>query len=188
MVTAPIPVPTSGLSQPGPAHAPAASPQGAILRAAAPEPGTPASTSSELTVSKEAAIYSPPSQSRDTFRPSSGGPQSAQITPAASGVRSNLFADPTRAAAGFAGFAPPLQTGPVSPAQPAETRQSLFRAVTGAFRRTQWGPIPITDQPSVRPEPDLSDPRPEAARASARSAASDDMGLDIPAFLRRQSS
>ena len=189
MVTAPIPLPTSS-SQPTPAHTPTGASQGAVLRAAAPEPNSPASSSSDFTEPNESATHPSSSQAREAaapLRPSPGGAQCPQATPATAGLRSSLFADPMRASTGFAAFAPQAQAG-FAPAQPAEIRQSLFRAVTGAFRRTPWGPVPVPDQPTVRAEPGLSDQRPEPLRASVRPAASDDMGLDIPAFLRRQSS
>lgn len=190
MVTGPIPLPTIN-SQTIPAHAPSGALQGAVLRGAATEPGPPMSTSSDATQPKEpAAVHSAPNQQQEAtapFRPSSGGAQSPQATPAAGG-RSSLFSGPPRTTAGLTGLPPAVQPGPVAPAQSAESRPSLFRAVTGAFRRTQWGPIPITDQPTLRTEPGLTDQRPEPLRASVRPAASDEMGLDIPAFLRRQSS
>jgi cell division protein FtsZ len=191
MVTAPIPVPTAG-SQPAAAHPPThpsgVAPQAPILRAAAPESGV-SGPSTDAADQREPVAYPPAGQPREAaaFRTSPAGAQPQAMSSAAAG-RSSLFADPTRAAASFAGFAPPPQPGHAAPAQPAETRQSLFRAVTGAFRRTQWGPIPINDQPALRTEPGMSDQRPEPARASVRPAAGEDMGLDIPAFLRRQSS
>jgi cell division protein FtsZ len=191
MVTGPIPFPAVS-SQPNPALVPTGASQGAVLRAAAPGPGSPASTSSDVTEPREPAAVDPvssqPREASASFRSSPGGAQPPQATPAAASGHSSLFADPTRATAGSAGFVPPLARGSVPPAQPAENRPSLFRAVTGAFRRTQWGPIPLPDQPTLRTEPGLTDQRPETTRASVRTAASDEMGLDIPAFLRRQSS
>jgi hypothetical protein len=43
------------------------------------------------------------------------------------------------------------------------------------------------ETPPVRQDPAFH-PQPEPPRASVRLAAGDEMGLDIPAFLRRQSS
>ena len=40
----------------------------------------------------------------------------------------------------------------------------------------------------ARAEPILHEQRPEPARASVRQTAGEEVGLDIPAFLRRQSS
>jgi cell division protein FtsZ len=80
---------------------------------------------------------------------------------------------------------------PSSPAQsaPDPARPSLFSTVTGAFRRRQHhAPAESTTPPPVRAEPPAQEPRAEPPRASVRQTAGDEVGLDIPAFLRRQSS
>lgn len=85
-----------------------------------------------------------------------------------------------------------LFTEPKPDAMPV--RKSLFGIVTGAIRggspaTSQAAPAPAPmPQPTVRAEPTLADARPEPARPSVRPAAGDEMGIDIPAFLRRQSS
>ena len=72
-------------------------------------------------------------------------------------------------------------------AQPA--RKSLFGIVTGAIR----GSLPATPaeaqgQPA-RSEPSLHQTSHEAlTRTNVRQTAGEDMGIDIPAFLRRQTS
>ncbi len=95
--------------------------------------------------------------------------------------RGGLFAEPTRAAAAV----PPAPAG-------AEPRPSLFRSVTGRLRNTLGSvqaPAPVAEAPAARPvEASVQEHRPEPARASVRQAAGEEMGLDIPAFLRRQSS
>ena len=76
---------------------------------------------------------------------------------------------------------------PAEAAQPA--RKSLFGIVTGAIR----GSLPATQagapaQP-VRAEPSMHEAMHEApVRANVRQTAGEDMGIDIPAFLRRQTS
>ncbi|WP_323990685.1 cell division protein FtsZ [Nguyenibacter sp. L1] len=69
----------------------------------------------------------------------------------------------------------PRQPEPVH--QPAPRGGSLFSIVTGALRRQ-----PAPEAP--RAEPALPDPEPTA---TVRQASADEVGLDIPAFLRRQS-
>jgi cell division protein FtsZ len=92
--------------------------------------------------------------------------------------RAGLFADPPRPAAAQASSA-------VEPARP-----SLFSTVTGAFRRRYNAPTMVTEPAApVRAEPTMQEARPEQPRASVRQTAGDEVaGLDIPAFLRRQSS
>jgi cell division protein FtsZ len=99
-----------------------------------------------------------------------------RVAPAAS--RGGLFAEAPR---------------PVSAAAPAagattEARPSLFSTVTGAFRRRQPASVAEAAPAPVRAEPAMQDPRPEPPRASVRQTGGDEVGLDIPAFLRRQSS
>jgi cell division protein FtsZ len=93
--------------------------------------------------------------------------------------RAGLFAEPPR----------PVSAG--APAQPATepARPSLFSTVTGAFRRRQQAAGAHAEPAPVRAEPVMQEPRPEPPRASVRQTAGDEVaGLDIPAFLRRQSS
>jgi cell division protein FtsZ len=87
------------------------------------------------------------------------------------------------------GMAQPMQHAMTQPerapapvARPAETRphmaaRSLFGVVTGAFRRQSAAPLPA--------EPPRSEPQFEAEPVTTQRPA-DEMGLDIPAFLRRQ--
>ena len=74
------------------------------------------------------------------------------------------------------------------PATPPVPRKSLFGIVTGAIRGAA-SPTPPAPPPArtETPEPGPA-PRPEPVRANVRQAAGDEMGIDIPAFLRRQSS
>ncbi len=87
--------------------------------------------------------------------------------------RSTLFAEP----AGQAEPPPPPEPG----------RPSLFGTVTGVFRRRTGAagdPAPERVEPTVSPEM-RSEP---VVRASVRPVAGDEMGIEIPTFLRRQSS
>ena len=78
----------------------------------------------------------------------------------------------------------------LEPEQPAQHRPSLFGKVTGVLRRG-GAPAPAAPEyPDMRKaEPRIAPDQPEAA-ASVRASLvePDSAGLDIPAFLRRQSS
>lgn len=93
-----------------------------------------------------------------------------------------------------AGQQPARQSGRYGDEQTAEpapqpVRKSLFGIVTGAIR----GSLPATQagasvQP-VRAEPSLHDAMHDSpVRPNVRPAGGEDMGIDIPAFLRRQTS
>jgi len=93
--------------------------------------------------------------------------------------RSGLFAEPA--------LAPEPATAPVA-AEPA--RASLFGTVTGVFRRRPGSGAALGhDQPAGRVEPMIAaESRLEHPRASVRPVAGEEMGIEIPTFLRRQSS
>ncbi len=92
---------------------------------------------------------------------------------------------PTR---GLFAEAPRPTAAPAVPQPTGEpARPSLFSTVTGAFRRRAGGPQ-MAEAMSDRQEPVMSEAHPEPARASVRPVSTDDAALDIPAFLRRQSS
>jgi cell division protein FtsZ len=77
-------------------------------------------------------------------------------------------------------FTEPQAKTQAAPAAPAPThRPSLFGMVTGSFRRAQPAE-PERAEPQIAPEPQPT------VRAAAPEA--EPVGLDIPAFLRRQSS
>ena len=82
-------------------------------------------------------------------------------------------------------FAPLDEPEPQAPRHPP--RASLFGIVTGAIRRTLPAGAAAAEDPAGRQDP-AAHAQPEPPRASVRLAAGDEMGLDIPAFLRRQSS
>ncbi len=80
------------------------------------------------------------------------------------------------------GLRAPAGTRPVAPMpqpQPTSGLNNLFRRATGLMRR---------DVPEAPVQPQQQQPRMEpAARPAATPAQQDEMGLDIPTFLRRQS-
>ncbi len=107
-------------------------------------------------------------------------PVAPAAAPAATSPRSGLFAEPPRAAT----------AAPAAQSSADSTRPTLFSTVTGAFRRARQtqAPSPATQPAPVRVEPAVQEARPEQPRASVQQTGGDEVGLDIPAFLRRQSS
>ena len=101
--------------------------------------------------------------------------------------RGGLFADPPRTPTPAA--APQGLNG-------VEPRRSIFQTVTGRLRTTWVGSGPIgaghgapgEEEHAAATGQQAAEPRPEPIRASVRQATSEDVALDIPAFLRRQSS
>ncbi len=140
------------------------------------EPTTESSTAEESQPAPYATITAPsPVQTTNpAYQRTAPTPQQT-VT-----ANASLFAEPLRQAAAA------LQAAPEAP-------RSLFSTVTGAFRRRQSAAVaaimPAAPAPA-RTEPVLQEPpHQEVPRASVRPAGGDDMaGLDIPAFLRRQSS
>jgi len=88
-----------------------------------------------------------------------------------------LFAEPQPAPSSWSAPAAPHQASP----SPAPRRGSIFQAVTLAFRR------PSNSEPA-RPPQHQAEPASESPHASVRLAGGDELGLDIPAFLRKQTS
>jgi cell division protein FtsZ len=91
--------------------------------------------------------------------------------------------------AGLFAEARPTAAPALLPQMVEQARSSLFTTVTGAFRRR---PVPAAtgETPMPRNEPAMhSEPRAEGPRASVRLAAgNEETTLEIPAFLRRQTS
>jgi hypothetical protein len=104
-------------------------------------------------------------------QPAAAQPVHAPVEPPP--VRSGLFAEPPR---------PSANRPAPAPVPPITARPSLFGIVTGALRRG-----PATGQAEMEPAPQAHIDEPEApVRVSPRAPVSEDAGLDIPAFLRRQ--
>ena len=112
-----------------------------------------------------APVAADPQGARPQPRPAAAAP--AARPPA----RSGLFAEPGS----------PVPPPAAAPA-PAP-RNSLFGIVTGAIRGRAAPAAPAAETPRAEPMMTQAEPR-----ASVRQAPTEEMGLDIPAFLRRQSS
>ncbi|MBN9508246.1 MAG: cell division protein FtsZ, partial [Alphaproteobacteria bacterium] len=109
----------------------------------------------------------------------------AQAAPAAEAEATEpvSYAEPPRPAP-----APrPAPRAPVAassqPAAPPPPRRSIFNLMTGAIR----GYDPAATAPRVEPARS-GEPRQEPVRADVRQTGGEEMQIDIPAFLRRQSS
>ncbi|MDR3525302.1 MAG: cell division protein FtsZ [Acetobacteraceae bacterium] len=76
------------------------------------------------------------------------------------------------------------------PEQTVPARKSLFSIVTGAIRGQAAAhapaPEPIEQAPVSRSEPHVTDYTSEPPRPASRPQVTDDIGVEIPAFLRRQ--
>jgi cell division protein FtsZ len=113
-----------------------------------------------------------------------GGTAPYPVPHAAPAPAAAQYPRPAMAASRSELFAPP-----VAPVTSEAPRPSLFSQVTGVLRRRlPTAPPPQPEAAHVRSEPALHEPRPEASRVSVRQTAGEEVGLDIPAFLRRQSS
>jgi cell division protein FtsZ len=83
---------------------------------------------------------------------------------------------------------------PPPPAPPARSPRSLFGIVTGRTNRAAnapQAPEPIRAEPQMAaaaPAPQHYEEQPQQPQQPARATPADEMGLEIPAFLRRQSS
>ena len=183
---APIPLPMqAGMAMPaGAGAAPAPVMAAAPLRQFAPQlvetvelMGESAPMMETLTAEEPQPIPHPSISVAPPVEAPQPPPRSAPAAQQPVSANASLFAEQPRVAAA------PVQTASEGP------RPSLFSTVTGAFRRrnnvTSAPAVPM----AVRAEPMLHEARPELPRASVRPAGGDEVaGLDIPAFLRRQSS
>jgi cell division protein FtsZ len=98
-----------------------------------------------------------------------------------------------RSSTGLFAEARPTAAPPTLPQTVEPPRQSLFTTVTGAFRRRPATPPVVEAAVLPRHDPVLhSEPRAEPPRSAtvrlATAAAGEEAMLDIPAFLRRQTS
>jgi len=112
----------------------------------------------------------------------------AEAAPPARAAHRGLFAHQARAVAAPPPARDPAEQDEVPQNAPQPRSSSLFGIVTGAIRRSLPAGSVATDAAAARTEPSLHQEQPEPARASVRLAAGEEIGLDIPAFLRRQSS
>ena len=112
-------------------------------------------------------------------------PQPAQRQPPAPRMASRFGTGEPRVPGRDNGLFAPQGGEPVAAPPP---RKSLFGIVTGAIRgahhEAQAAPAPVPARHEAQP----AEQRGEPARANVRQSAGEEMQIDIPAFLRRQSS
>ena len=142
-----------------------AEPQPTAPHPAAPQPTTYEAAPVPVAYAPQAAPTQP-----------AGGPQGA---PHGAPHGRGLFADGTPAPNSWN---PPPPAHGAPPASPPPRRGSIFQVVTSALRR------PSASAEPSRPAPQPAAPEPESPHASVRLTGSDELGLDIPAFLRKQTS
>jgi hypothetical protein len=101
-----------------------------------------------------------------------------------------LFAEAPRPTAAPANPVAPHPAAPPAgpPAGPEPGRPSLFSQVTGAWWRRPVNTQPAAEMRPIRQEPTTTPVRAEAPQVSSRPMGGDEVSLDIPAFLRRQTS
>ncbi|MEO9191622.1 MAG: cell division protein FtsZ [Acetobacteraceae bacterium] len=105
----------------------------------------------------------------------------AQARPAATPIRQPMAAR----ASGL--FADPAPAAPVPAMAPEPVRPSLFGTVTGVLLRRRAGALQPVETNVARIEPVVAE-RAEPPAATVRAVAGEEMGIEIPTFLRRQSS
>jgi len=139
----------------------------------------------EMVSEASASLAAPAFPTAPAYAPAGSVPfiPQRQAAPTQTNRGGGLFNDSPRPTS-----APPVQTAPPAVMEPP--RQSLFRAVTGAFRRGPATPLHMAAETTgPRREPAMADARLEGPRPSVRQATTgEEVGLEVPAFLRRQSS
>ncbi len=182
--TLPGPVaPPRPAANPPAANPPAANPPAANPPIANPPIGGPVGAIlAERMAQQErlrAAEHAALAAAQREYRPTAH--EAAPYPPAAPPQGRGLFTD--------AGPTPGSWTAPPSPhhapggaqaGSPAPRRGSIFQVVTSVLRRS-------ADAEPARPAHQAA-PEPESPHASVRLTGSDELGLDIPAFLRKQTS
>jgi cell division protein FtsZ len=160
----------------GPAFAPVMGQTNAapMLRQASPQSDATAVSAATMEAQPmQPVIQQKPMQQRQ--------PQTEPLPAVKLAAKATLFADAQRPAA--------MPSQPPVQAMPEPTRPSLFNTVTGAFRRRAAQPAPLPQASPVRREPEVEDYQPQQAPVSVRqTSASEETGIEIPAFLRRQHS
>jgi cell division protein FtsZ len=128
-----------------------------------------------------AAAVTPVQKMSATLQALGVGPAAAQQAAArAASSGANLFADLSH---------PVSASAPSQPVSADQLRPSLFSTVTGAFRRRNQPSAAPSGPPQPRAEPVVHEQRPEQPQVSVHQTGGEEVtGLDIPAFLRRQSS
>jgi len=128
----------------------------------------------------------PPSFTPPHFTPASFVPAEQNYAPAALPGRPAMIETLLEAQPAYAPqptqperAAPTMRVVEPPAPRPAAPARSLFASMTGAFRRQPPAPLPV--------EPPRTEPQFEAEQPASQRAA-EEMGLEIPAFLRRQQS
>lgn len=184
---APAPQPIVMRGGAAPAAAPMAAPAGVqavaagALRHASPMPE--AATASAPAPTMAPVVAEPAPVAAPTPAARQAPPRAGQPGPQATGSpasRPGLFADPRAASI------PPQGAGHQAAEPP---RPSLFASVTGALRGRRAPQAMAPHSPGIRHDPSMDEVPAESGRATIRqTSAGDEAGIEIPAFLRRQSS
>jgi cell division protein FtsZ len=154
-----------------------ANPEPEIVAAPAPAPTLAPTQTVQAAMAPPAPVAAPPVRAQ----PPLAAP-TAQTRP----PRGGLFAEPPADAAH-----PVSAEAPAGPSREDLARPSLFSRFTGRLRgQTEAAPQQQPAPQQRRAEPAMQpEPRVEPVRAAVRPAGNEEMGiLDIPTFLRRQSS
>ncbi len=152
-----------------------------------PVPGHPAM------VAQHPAALRPSMQAAQPAEPSMEqfAMHAAEPVPAPAPTQAPVRLAPRPQAARSSGlFAEPSASGGASaPGQGEPPRPSLFGTVTGVLLRRRAAPPQQAEFGEARIEPVVAaEPRAEASPATVRPVAGEEMGIEIPTFLRRQSS
>ncbi|MGE0416757.1 MAG: cell division protein FtsZ [Acetobacteraceae bacterium] len=179
---------------PAPAVAPIPMGAGAALRQASPAPMdaphaeiAPALQPATDMQAAPTPMTAHPAPQVTPLRTHAAPPQPVPVQPAAPATaRAGLFPDPNRAANPLPVNAPQPVAAPEAP------KRSLFGAVTGVFGRGRPAAAPQVAEPQMRREPTqatMTEIQPQAPAPTVKQThGNEDVGLEIPAFLRRQSS
>ncbi|HJS87092.1 MAG TPA: cell division protein FtsZ [Acetobacteraceae bacterium] len=165
--------PVQGHAHPVPEHLamhaqhPAAAPMALRPSMQAAQPAEPSMEQFAMHVAEPVPAPAP-TQAPARLAPLAPRPQAARS--------SGLFAEPTASG------------GAAAPGQGDPPRPSLFGTVTGVLLRRRAAPPQQAEFSEARIEPVAVEPRAEPSPATVRPVAGEEMGIEIPTFLRRQSS
>ncbi len=133
----------------------------------------PAASAVEPSMEQFAAMHAEPVPAP---APTQAPMRLAPLAPRPQAARSGgLFAEPSASG------------GALAPEQTEPARPSLFGQVTGVLLRRRAAPPPA-EPAGPRAQPVAAEPRAEPSPATVRPVAGEEMGIEIPTFLRRQSS
>ncbi|MDR3536726.1 MAG: cell division protein FtsZ [Acetobacteraceae bacterium] len=197
---APAPIPVPGMAAAA-AQAVASAAPATALRQVAAQATLPQHVLHAVPVSELTAVAMADAVAATAGQPASAPPPVSHAAPPAQGAHVMPLRQPAQApvsaqppaSRGLFAEAPRPTAAPANPvaAHPSTTespRPSLFSQVTGAFRRRPTMSHMAAEAPVARQEPMAAPVRVEAPQATSRPVGGDEVGLDIPAFLRRQTS